>query len=118
MIGFELIRQDLANQAPIQLTGSAWSENEMAWNRGVPKKVLLQWMMERGLALDAPAQHTLREWYENGVSGHLLPHEALLEHFWLQVAKEGNPIGCELIETAMAKDKFPAVRQACLSLGQ
>ena len=118
MTGFGLIRQDLANQAPFQLAESAWTENAAVWNRGVSPKILLQWMMERGLALDTLAQQTLREWYENGVVGHFPPHHASLEHYWLQVAKEGNPIGCELIETTMTKDKFPAVRQACLSIGQ
>ena len=118
LTGFGLIRQDLLTQAPFPLGGEARSRNTAFWNRGVPQKILLQWMIERGLALEAAAQQTLREWYENGVVGRFPPHHALLERYWVQVAKEGDPMGCVLIEIAIAKDKFPVVRQACLSLRQ
>ena len=116
MTGFGLIRQDLVRLAPFQLLENVRSENRSAWNRGVSPKIHLQWMMERGLALDAMAQQKLRDWYANGIVGRFPSHHDLLERYWLQVAKEGDPMGCELIKTEMAKHKYIAVRQACLSI--
>jgi tetratricopeptide (TPR) repeat protein len=118
LTGFGLIRQDLANQAPFQLQGSALPNDAAVWNRGASPKILLQWMIERALALDAMAQDMLREWFVDGVAGQLSPHHSSLQDYWLQVAKEGDRVGCELIETITPKEKFPAVRQACQSLGQ
>lgn len=118
LTGFSLIRQDLANQAPVQLGASAWPENAAVWNRGASSKVFLQWMVERALALDAMAHQTLREWFVDGVAGQLAPQDSFLQQYWLQVAKEGDPVGCELIEATTPKENFPAVRQACQSLGK
>ena len=116
--GFSLIRQDLATQTPVQFRASALPENAAAWNRGASSKMFLQWMVERALAMDAEAQQTLREWFVDGVVGQLPPEDSSLQQYWLQVAKEGDPVGCELIETMTPNDNVPAIRQACQSLGQ
>ena len=118
LTGFSLIRQDLATQTPVQFRASAFPENAAVWNRGASSKMFLQWMVERALAMDAVAQQTLREWFVDGVVGQLPPQDSLLQQYWLQVAKEGDPVGCELIETMTPNDNLPAIRQACQSLGQ
>ena len=118
LTGFSLIRQDLANQAPVQFLGSTLPEDAAAWNRGASSKMFLQWMVERALALDGMAQQRLREWFVDGVVGQLAPQDSSLQQYWFQVAKEGDPVGCELIETTTPKESFPAVRQACQSLGK
>ena len=117
LTGFSLIRQDLANHTPVQVRASALPENAAVWNRGTSSKMFLQWMVERALAMDAVAQQTLREWFVDGVVGQLGPQDSFLQQYWLQVAKEGDPVGCELIETTTPNDNFPAIRQACQSLG-
>jgi tetratricopeptide (TPR) repeat protein len=118
LTGFGLIRQDLANHAPIPSQGKVWSENAVAGKPGAPPQILLQWIVARALAMDAKAQDTLREWFVNGVDGHLLSEQEALQQYWLQVAKEGDRVGCELIESMTPQEKFLAVRQACQSLGQ
>ncbi len=117
LTGFSLIRQDLENQTPAPFRTSVLPEDAVAWNRGGSPKMVLQWMVARALALDARAQQTLREWYVDGVVDQWAPQHPSLQHYWLQVAKEGDPVGCELIETMTSNDHFPAVRQACQSLG-
>ncbi len=117
LTGFGLIRQDLTNHAPVQLQGKAWSKASV-WNRGGSPKIFLQWMVERALALDPTAQDTLRGWYVDGVDGHMSPHYASVQEYWLQVAKEGNSVGCELIKSLTPQEQYPAVRQACQSLRQ
>jgi hypothetical protein len=114
--GFGLIRQDLLNQAPVQFRASALSLDPDAWNHGAPSEMVLRWMVERALALDAMAHQTLREWFVDGVVGQLAQQDSFLQKYWLQVAKEGDPVGCELIELMTPKENFPAVRQACQSL--
>ena len=117
LTGFGLIRQDLTNQAPVQWQGKARS-NALVGNRGVASKIHLQWIVERALALDPIAQDTLREWFLDGVDGSLSLYHASVQEYWLQVAKEGNAVGCELINNMTPQDKYSAVRQACQSLGQ
>jgi hypothetical protein len=75
-------------------------------------------MIERALALDELAQNILREWYEKGMAEKFPQQHSSLEQYWLQVAKEGDRVGCELMETTMPKEKFHAVRQACQSMSQ
>jgi len=116
LTGFGLIRQDLANQAPLQVSASSWLEDAALWDRVASPRIVLQWMIERALALDELAQHTLREWYVQGVAEHFPPHHSSLQQYWLQVAKEGDRVGCEFIETIIPKEKFHAVRQACQSI--
>jgi hypothetical protein len=116
LTGFGLIRQDLLNQAPVQFRASALSLDPDAWNHGAPSEMVLRWMVERALALDAMAHQTLRAWFVDGVVGQLAPQDSFLQKYWLQVAKEGDPVGCELIESMTPKENFPAVRQACQSL--
>jgi len=116
--GFSLIRQDLANQAPVQLGASALPGDVAAWNHSASSKMFLKWMVERALALDDMAHQTLREWFVDGVVGQLAPQDSFLQQYWLQVAKEGDPVGCELIETTTPKESFLVVRQACQSLGK
>ncbi len=118
LTGFSLIRQDLATQTPVQFRASVFPENAAVWNRGASSKMFLQWMVERALAMDAVAQQTLREWFVDGVVGQLAPQDSFLQQYLLQVAKEGDPVGCELIETMNPNDNLPAIRQACQSLGQ
>jgi tetratricopeptide (TPR) repeat protein len=118
LTGFGLIRQDLANQAPLELEARAWLEETAPWNRVASPRIVLQWMIERALALDELAQHTLRKWYvHQGTDGHFPPYHSSLQQYWLQVAREGDKIGCELIETIIPEEKFHAVRQACQSIG-
>jgi tetratricopeptide (TPR) repeat protein len=118
LTGFGLIRQDLLNQAPVQIRASELPLDNAAWNGGAPSRMVLQWMVERALALDAMAHQTLREWFIDGVVGQLAPQDSFLQQYWLQVAKEGDPVGCELIDITTPKENFPAVRQACQSLGK
>jgi hypothetical protein len=75
-------------------------------------------MIERALALDELAQNILREWYEKGVAQKFPLQHSSLEQYWIQVAKEGDRVGCELMETTMPKEKFLDVRQACQSMSQ
>jgi len=116
LTGFGLIRQDLANYAPFELEAHAWLEEGASWSRISSPGIVLQWMIERALALDELAQRTLREWYVHGVVGHVPPYHPSLRHYWLQVAKEGDQAGCEFIETLRPEGNFHAVRQACQSL--
>ena len=116
--GFGLIRQDLMNHAPVQWQGKAWLDHASVWNRGVSPKIFLRWIVERALALDPVAQGMLREWFVDGVDGHMSSHYASFQDYWLQVAKEGNAVGCELINSMTPQEQYPAVRQACQSLGQ
>ena len=118
LTGFALIRQDLANHAPVQVHEKSWSGDTAVWNQETSPKILLQWMVERALALDAMAQNTLQKWFLEGVPEQLPPHHSSLQQYWLQVAKEGDRVGCKLIESVMPKEEFYAVRQACLSLDQ
>ncbi|MFA9562211.1 MAG: tetratricopeptide repeat protein [Nitrospirota bacterium] len=118
LTGFGLIRQDLANQAPLELPASSSLEGASLLNRVALTQVVLPWMIERALALDESAQNILREWYEKGVAEKFSAQHSSLEQYWLQVAKEGDRVGCELMETTMPKEKFHAVRQACQSMGQ
>jgi TPR repeat protein len=118
LTGFSLIRQDLANQAPVQFRANVSLGDVAGGNRRVFSKMFLQWMVERALALDDIAHQTLREWFVDGVFGQLAPQDSFLQQYWLQVAKEGDPVGCELIEAMTPKQNFPAVRQACQSLGK
>ncbi|MEX2492747.1 MAG: tetratricopeptide repeat protein [Nitrospirales bacterium] len=117
LTGFGLIRQDLLNQAPVQFQASALSLDPGVRNHGASSEMVLRWMVERALALDARAHQTLREWYVDGVVGQLAPQNSFLQKYWLQVAKEGDPVGCELIDFMTPKENFHAVRQACQSLG-
>ncbi len=117
LTGFGLIRQDLTNHAPDQLPGKARS-NASVWNRGVSPKIHLQWMVERALALDPMAQDILREWFVDGVDGQMSSHYASVQEYWLQVAKEGSVVGCDLITNMTPQEQNPSVRQACQSLGQ
>ena len=116
--GFSLIRQDLEHQAPVQFRASARPENAALGNHDASTGMVLQWMIERALAMDAVAQQTLREWYVDGVGGQFASQDSLVQQYWLQVAKEGDPVGCELIQTTTSPDDFPAIRQACQSLGK
>ncbi len=116
LTGFGLIRQDLANQAPLQVSADSWLEDAVLWDRVASPRIVLQWMIERALALDELVQDTLRVWFVDGVVGQFPPHHSSLQQYWLQVAKEGDRVGCEFIETTMPKEKFPAVRQACQSI--
>jgi tetratricopeptide (TPR) repeat protein len=116
LTGFGLIRQDLANQAPFELPASSSLEDPTLWNRVATPRFVLPWMIERALALDKSAQNILREWYEKGVVEKFPPQHSSLERYWLQVAKEGDRVGCEFIETTMPKEKFHDVRQACQSM--
>jgi len=118
LTGFGLIRQDLANQAPLELPVSSSLEDATLWNRVPTPRFVLPWMIERALALDELAQNILREWYEKGVAEKFPPQHSSLEQYWLQVAKEGDRVGCELMETTMPKEKFHDVRQACQSMSQ
>ena len=118
LTGFGLIRQDLTNQAPFEWPSRSGWEEVIPWNRVTSPTIVLQWMIERALALDELAQNALREWYAEGVAEQFPPHHASLQAYWLQVAKEGDRVGCELIETTMPAEKFPAVRQACQSMGR
>jgi hypothetical protein len=113
LTGFGLIRQDLANYAPLELEARAWLEEVGFWSRISSPRIVLQWMIERALALDELAQRTLREWYVNGVVGHFPPYHPSLQQYWIQVAKEGDQVGCEFIEANIPKGNFHAVRQAC-----
>jgi hypothetical protein len=70
-------------------------------------------MVERALALDVLAQNTIREWFVDGVVGQFPPHHSSLRQYWLQVAREGDRVGCELIKTMTLKENAPAVRRAC-----
>ncbi len=118
LTGFSLIRQDLENQAPDQFRASTRQENGAMRNYDASSRMVLQWMVERALAMDAVARQTLRAWYVDGVGEQLAPQDTFLQQYWLQVAKEGDPVGCELIQTTTVNDHFPAIRQACQSLGK
>ena len=118
LTGFGLIRQDLASQAPLELPASSSFEGATLWNRVANPRLVLPWMIERALALDESAQNILREWYERGVAEKFPLQHSSLEQYWLQVAKEGDRVGCEVMETTMPKEKFHAVRQACQSMSQ
>jgi tetratricopeptide (TPR) repeat protein len=118
LTGFGLIRQDLANQAPLDMPVSSSLEDATFWNRLATPRFVLPWMIERALALDELAQNILREWYEKGVAEKFPLQHSSLEQYWLQVAKEGDRIGCELMETTMPKEKFHDVRQACQSMSK
>ena len=113
LTGFGLIRQDLASHAPFEWQSRAGIEEAAFGSRISSPRIVLQWMIERALALDALAQHTLREWYGNGLDGYFPPYHFSLQQYWLQVAKEGDQVGCEFIKTIIPKEKFHAVRQAC-----
>ena len=117
LTGFGLIRQDLTNHAPDQLPGTA-RLNASVWNREVSPKIHLQWMVERALALDSMAQDTLREWFVDGVDGQMSSYYASVQEYWLQVAKEGSAVGCELIINMTPQEQYSSVHQACQSLGQ
>ncbi len=116
--GFEMIRQDLANHAPVQLRGKTGSKNPSVVNRELPQKTRLRWMVERALAMDTLAQEKLREWFVQGMDGPMSPHQDFLQHYWVQVAKEGDRQGCELIHNLTPQENFSVVRQACQSLSQ
>ncbi len=118
LTGFGLIRQDLANQAPLEFPIGSSLEEATFLNWVATPRFVLPWMIERALALDESAQNILREWYEKGVAEKFPLQQASLEQYWLQVAKEGDRVGCELMETTMPKEKFHAVRQACQSMSQ
>jgi len=118
LTGFGLIRQDLANQAPLELPVSSSLEDARFWNRVASQRFVLPWMIERALALDESAQNILREWYEERVTEKFPLQHSSLEQYWLQVAKEGDRVGCELMETTMPKEKFHNVRQACQSMSK
>jgi len=118
LTGFGLIRQDLANQTPFQLRMNVSFTDSAVWNRVTSPKTVLQWMVERALALDELAQNLLREWFVDGVVGQFPPHHSFLQQYWLHVAKEGDRVGCELIKTMTLKENLPAVRQACRSISQ
>jgi tetratricopeptide (TPR) repeat protein len=118
LTGFGLIRQDLASHAPLELPASSSREGATLWNRAATPRFVLPWMIERALALDESAQNILREWYEKGVAEEFPPQQSSLEQYWLQVAKEGDRVGCDLMETTIPKEKFHAVRQACQSMRQ
>jgi tetratricopeptide (TPR) repeat protein len=116
LTGFGLIRQDLASQAPLELPVSASLMDATLWNRVDTARFVLPWMIERALALDELAQNILREWYEKGVVEKFPLQHSFLEQYWLQVAKEGDRVGCDLMETTMPKEKFHALRKACQSM--
>jgi TPR repeat protein len=118
LTGFGLIRQDLANQAPLAFTASSSLEDATLWDRATTPRFVLPWMIERALALDELAQNILREWYEKGMAEKFPPQHSSLEQYWLQVAKEGDRVGCDLMETTMPKEKFHAVRKACRSMSK
>jgi len=118
LTGFGLIRQDLANHAPAQLLGRVRPGKATAWDRGISPRILLPWMIERALALDMTAQAALREWFVDGVTSQSPVHHSALQDYWLQVAKEGDPVGCELIESTFPQETVPAIRKACFSLEQ
>ncbi len=116
LTGFSLIRQDLAAHAPLEIPLGTGLEALVDLQRvGIHRHVLL-WMIERALALDGAAQRILREQYELEVADTFPHRESLLEQYWVQVAKEGDRVGCELIQTRMPQEKFAVVRQACQSI--
>ncbi len=116
LTGFSLIRQDLANHAPVKQQNESRSADRILPKKGVPSTIVLQWMVERALALDTGAQDTLRKWYVESKEGKGPLHEAAIQDYWLQVAKEGDRMGCELIANMTPQEKFSVVRQACESL--
>ncbi len=116
LTGFGLIRQDLATHAPFEIPVGARLEDLADLKRvGTTRHVFL-WMIERALALDGSAQRILREQYELEIADTFPHHDSLLEQYWVQVAKEGDRVGCELIQTRMPQEKFAVVRQACQSI--
>ncbi len=116
LTGFGLIRQDLATHAPLELPVDSLLEGAVLWDRVAAPRLVFLWMIERALALDDSAQNILRGWYEQGVVENIPGHDYSLEQYWVQVAKEGDRVGCELMQIAMFKEKFPTVRQACQAM--
>ncbi len=116
--GFALVRQDLASQAPVQIGKTSEPEHPFVGNPKVSPTILLQWMIERALALDAEAQDTLRQWFVDGVVDSFPLQQASLQEYWLRVAKEGDRNGCEVLEMTTSRKKFTDVRQACQVMRQ
>ena len=116
LTGFGLIRQDLATHAPHEVPAGSLLEDIAAWERVAIRRHVLAWMIERALALDESAQNILRSQYEQEVAATFVQHDSPLKQYWVQVAKEGDPVGCELMEVTMPREKYQAVRQACQSM--
>ncbi len=116
--GFALVRQDLASQAPVQIGKTSEPEHPFVGNPKVSPTILLQWMIERALALDAEAQDTLRQWFVDGVVDSFPLQRATLQEYWLRAAKEGDRNGCEVLEMITSRKKFTEVRQACQVIRQ
>ena len=116
LTGFGLIRQDLVPHAPLEIPVGARLEDLVVWERVVTQRYVLPWLIERALALDDFAQRILREQYELEVVDSFSHHDSSLEQYWVQVAKEGDRVGCELIQTRMPQEKFAAVLHACQSI--
>ena len=118
LTGFELIRQDLANHAPIQYRGPLGTKSASVLKHDRSPIVRVRWMVERALAMDTMAQEQLREWFVRGLDGPKSLHQNFLQNYWVQVAKEGDRVGCGLIHDLTPQENFSVVRQACLSLSQ
>lgn len=113
LTGFGLIRQDLHNQAPMSGEPISFIDGTFPWDRVPSKRGFLRWMIERAFALDKAAQKTLYTWYVEGVVGQFPPKRPQIQGYWLQVAKEGDGLGCEVILKTMDKAHFQSVRRAC-----
>ena len=116
LTGFGLIRQDLATHAPHEIPFGAGLEDLADLKQAGSTRHVLLWMIERALALDSSAQSILREQYELEIADAFSHHDSSLEQYWVQVAKEGDRVGCEVIQTRMPQEKFAAVRQACQAI--
>ena len=116
LTGFGLIRQDLATHAPFEFPVGLQLEDLPDLAPVGTRRHVLPWMIERALALDDSAQRILRQQYESDVMDTFPHQDSLLEQYWVQAAKEGDRVGCELMKTRMPQEKFSAVRQACQTI--
>lgn len=103
LTGFELIRRDLHRHAPLHGLSAQVVNGKVPWDRVIPTKPVLGWVIEQALALDRSAQQTLHRWYVDGEVGRLIPADPRIRQYFFQTAKEGDPFSCQVVRT-FAKD--------------
>ena len=109
LTGFGLIRQDLQRHVPLQGLSALKVNGEVTWDRVIPTKPVLTWVIEQALALDRSAQHKLRVWYVDGEIGRLVPEDPQIRNYFLQTAKEGDPFSCQVIRTFAPDSSDPSI---------
>jgi hypothetical protein len=103
LTGFDLIREDLHRQVPLQPLAGLGGNGRIAWEHVTPTEPVLAWVIEHALALDQSAQRKLHAWYVDGEAGRLMPGHPRIRQYFLQTAKEDNPFSCQVLD-AFATD--------------